>query len=307
MEETINQRSKGGGGGGEKCIEAELWDAISNRQKEKAASLLSLPDLDINWGDPEQGRTSLFRACGYAGDPDMVKMLLAHPSIDPNKPQAQGGTPLFIACQAGHVQVVEVLLEDPRIEADRPRDDGITPFFMACQEGHAGVVRQLLNSPIVDPNRCPSENGVSPLFVVCQEGGKEIVELLIRCDRVDPTLSRENGASPFMIACEKGRDEIVQLLLRDPRIDPNRRKNTNATPLWFAAQNGHLGVAERLLASSWDIDTHAVSTFGNTDPLQWAIERKNFKIADLIKRYRDDPSAVRLELRRKLIRDGSFS
>jgi len=110
--------------------ENELWKATSEKNLEKVEEILqNHPSLNINWGDPEYERTSLYRACGYAGSPEIVKRLLLHPAILPNQPYKKGATPLYIACQLGHPEVLRVLLNDDRIDPNLPDPEGLTPLL----------------------------------------------------------------------------------------------------------------------------------------------------------------------------------
>ena len=43
-----------------------------------------------------------------------------------------GSTPLFIACQNGHLDVVRMLLSTEGIEPNRAEEDGATPLYIAC-------------------------------------------------------------------------------------------------------------------------------------------------------------------------------
>ena len=62
---------------------------------------------------------------------------------NPNLQTDDGGTPLIIASQNGHVDIVGFLLKanaNPNLYAN----NGVTPFFMASQKGHAHIVSLLL-------------------------------------------------------------------------------------------------------------------------------------------------------------------
>ena len=83
----------------------------------------------------------------------VVSALLQAEGIDVNRAKKDGSTPLYIACQEGHLDVVRMLLSTEGIEPDRARKDGMTPLFIACQEGHLDVVRMLLSVDGIDPNR----------------------------------------------------------------------------------------------------------------------------------------------------------
>ena len=53
-----------------------------------------------------------------------------------------GATPLFIACQEGHLECARLLLE-AGAAVNQASDDGATPLFVACHEGHLEVAKLL--------------------------------------------------------------------------------------------------------------------------------------------------------------------
>ena len=52
-------------------------------------------------------------------------------------------TPLYIACQNGHVDTARLLL-DNGAEVDKANENGVTPLYIACEKGHIDVARLLL-------------------------------------------------------------------------------------------------------------------------------------------------------------------
>ena len=68
-----------------------------------------------------------------------------------NKANENGATPLYIACDKGHVDAARLLL-DKGAEVDRADEDGRTPLFVACFKGHVGAARLLLDKG-ADVNR----------------------------------------------------------------------------------------------------------------------------------------------------------
>jgi len=70
-----------------------------------------------------------------------VSLLLADMRINVNKPEDEGVTPFFIACENGHREVILLLLADMRIDVNKPRNTGYTPFYIACWRSQgSGVV-----------------------------------------------------------------------------------------------------------------------------------------------------------------------
>ena len=84
-------------------------------------------------------------------------------------------TPLYGACQEGHVAVARLLL-DKGAEVDRAREDGATPLFAACSHGHVDAARLLLEKG-ADASRV-TKKGTTPLSIAQKKGHSDIVELL---------------------------------------------------------------------------------------------------------------------------------
>ena len=96
---------------------------------------------------------TLYSAC-FDGFPKAVEAALEVEWIkrNPNSAKENGATPLYIACERGHLDVVRMLLSTEGIDTNRAREDGYTPLYVACQDGHLDVVRMLLSTEGIDPN-----------------------------------------------------------------------------------------------------------------------------------------------------------
>ena len=61
-----------------------------------------------------------------------------------NQADSSGCTPLYVACQEGHLECARLLLE-AGAAVDQADEDGSTPLLMACHQGHLEVA-ELLSS-----------------------------------------------------------------------------------------------------------------------------------------------------------------
>ena len=174
--------------------------------------------------------------------------------VNPNWRRFDGTTPLFAACQAGHLQVAQYLLQLPGIEPDIPNFEKATPLLAACAFKHVEVVSLLLGDPRVFPDPADRE-GCTPLYLACQEGCVGAVRLLLDDSRVNVNRVSNAGTSPFNSACQEGHLGVVEVMLEDLRVDVNRATDQGATPLYMAAQEGHLEIVRRILASGREVDT----------------------------------------------------
>jgi len=112
--------------------------------------LLSLlrdnPGLNINWEDKRNFQQTALHCASMFGHVEVVKVLLAHPSIDVNCKANNGATPFSYGCFNGEVSVVCVLLKDPHVNVTMAENNGRTPLWWASSEGQYDVVEWLLAS-----------------------------------------------------------------------------------------------------------------------------------------------------------------
>ena len=162
------------------------------------------------------------------------------PSSAANKANENGATPLYIACDKGHVDAARLLL-DKGAEVDRADEDGRTPLFVACFKGHVGAARLLLDKG-ADVNR--AVKNWTPLYVACLAGHVDVAQLLLErsteVDRAD-----EDGRTPLYIACEHGDVDAARLLL-DNGADVGRAQKYGQTPLDIAKSQGHSSIVALL-------------------------------------------------------------
>ena len=65
-------------------------------------------------------------------------MLLSTEGIDTNRAREDGMTPLYIACEKGHLDVVRMLLSTEGIENDRAKKNGEDSSVHCLPEGPSG-------------------------------------------------------------------------------------------------------------------------------------------------------------------------
>ena len=206
------------------------------------------------------GSTPLLHAARLGNRP-IVEMLLARESIDVDKANVQGGTPVFAAAAAGHLEVVR-LLADKGANLDlattrwwkitkqliRARGGGMTPLFVATANGYLEVVRLLADrGAALD---LANKNGWTPISVASHFGHLEIVRFLAdkgaRLDSAD-----QAGNTPLHAAAQGGKLEVVRLLVeRGAPLDPANGKG--CTPVFVAAEHHHPAVVAELLSRSAD-------------------------------------------------------
>ena len=97
------------------------------------------------------------------GDVAECQMALKQ-GCDINMTGDEQSTPLFIACDQGHLDIVRLLLQN-KCNIDQAMGNGRTPLFMACQEGHLDIARVLLE------NKCNIDKGMDDVRGQDSSGG----------------------------------------------------------------------------------------------------------------------------------------
>lgn len=64
--------------------------------------------------------------------------MLSHSVV--NSQTKNGATPLYLACQEGHLEIIQYLVKDCRAEPGIRANDGMTPLHAAAQMGHNTVI-----------------------------------------------------------------------------------------------------------------------------------------------------------------------
>ena len=88
--------------------EQKLWQACTDGDLKTVEELADDPAVDLNWGDPEFGRTPFYRACGH-GKLNVVEYLIRNPRVDVTTSQKEEATPFSISCQQGFKEVASLL------------------------------------------------------------------------------------------------------------------------------------------------------------------------------------------------------
>ena len=105
---------------------------------------------------------------------DVAKLLINSPSIDLERPNLAGETPLMMAAYNGSYDLVTYLVTQRSVEVNHP---GWSALHYASTNGHLEIVRFLLdNGAYVDPE---SPNGTTALMMAARGGHIQIVKLLI--------------------------------------------------------------------------------------------------------------------------------
>ena len=122
-------------------------------------------------------------------------------------------TPLYAACQEGHVDAARRLL-DKGAEVDQADKYGATPLFVACQEGHVDAAGLLLDNG-ADVHKASNKNR-TPLHAASYEGHIDVARLLL-AHGADADVKDEDGDTPAADAKSRGHSAVVALLVESTK------------------------------------------------------------------------------------------
>jgi len=152
--------------------------------------------------------TALHVACerGYL---NLAKELVRL-GADPNALGFGGVTPIYSASAHGKLDVVDWLLSLDGIQFDTPKRNGCTPLFAACQNGHVDTASRLIQTGAKIQTR--NIRGSTPLGAASANGHDAVVQRLLRTG-ADMDAKNNAGASPIHLASRNGFSHVVGLLL----------------------------------------------------------------------------------------------
>lgn len=189
------------------------------------------------------GLTPLLAATrdSWHGRPDAVTTLLAN-GADPRARDAEGNTPLHFAARSSDPGVA-ALLRDAAAELDALNADGFSPLGVACIAGNWRLARFLL-----ERGANPDPTGGQPALLAASGGDEDDaagVALLLKL-KAKVHARNATGGSALHEAARAGHAGIVTALLA-AGADPAATDNHGNTALHEAARGGHLAVLEQLL------------------------------------------------------------
>ena len=261
--------------------QAPLHKAARQGRRAVVEYLLSVDGVRV---DPEDqdGWRPLMQAIGKE-DVDIVRMLLAKPSVDPNVSlKGHGQTPLWMAITINDgCAILRSLLERPDLKIDQPSRDGEASVYRAVRWS-MDTSLQLVLEKGADVN-VANEDGRTPLSIAVSEGNISAKEILLEQPNIDIERSDKKLTTPTMYAAGANQVQCLRLLLAyKPALEAQDRQGRTALSL--AALGGCKIPAKLLLKAGANINTQ--DRKGNT-PLALAAEYNH----DVVVRFLLDNSA----------------
>ncbi len=171
----------------------------------------------LDFRDKTNG-SSFLHKCAEFGNLEIITYILDENVIPIDDEDKQGMSPLFDACQEGHLDVAKLLISRGA-DVKKECTFKYPPIFIATARNHSSVISLLLDHA-VDPTR--NYNGSNIFFVAIRYESVDCVALLV--ERIPELLkiSNEDGIPPLFFASSLGKAKIVSFLIKQG-ADPGER------------------------------------------------------------------------------------
>ena len=140
-------------------------------------------------------------------DNDTAVRQLLNRGVDPNTRDPRGQHGLYLALRGGASKSFRVLLQHPEVQADAPNAAGETPLMMAALRADAEAMRALLAK-----GAQVRRDGWTPLHYAASSPSSAAVRLLLELG-AEVNARAPNGNTPLMQAARFGAEESATLLL----------------------------------------------------------------------------------------------
>ena len=206
------------------------------------------------------GDAPIHIACEHSRE-DILKVLLAYSSCNPNQLNAREDTSLHIVCTKGgnseqmmeNAKMVELLLKNGA-DVLKPNRHGDAPIHIACKYSRVDILKVLLAYSSCNPDQLNAREDTS-LHIMCRKGGNseqmmenaKMVELLLK-NGADVLKPNRHGDAPIHIACKYSRVDILKVLLAYSSCNPDQLNAREDTSLHIVCTKG--GNSEQMMENA---------------------------------------------------------
>ena len=202
-------------------------------------------------------------------DVETLKLLLRfYSTVDVNKTVKNSQTPIHLAVEAGDLEAVELCCHSSSIDINKLDINGLTPLQKSYKNLDRKITRLLISQPNINfkvdvaiqkafhENDVETTelllsyhievfnvldlNGDAPIHLAYRKGNNNIVKLLLSHPKLDVNIANKSGNTVMHYACKRGDLEIVKFLLSNPATDVNRENKNGTSPFQFACKNNLL-------------------------------------------------------------------
>lgn len=279
-----------------------LHHAADVNNVEIARLLLQQPRVNVNAVN-YQGATALHNAVAHSAV--ALYHLLVEAGANPRAVDAQGRTPLHLACENGCEEIVSHLVQSQQANVLAADAQGKLPLHYAAAKGAIGAVLQLVEVGLdVSPStqstataaatsgsdaagarhlekvakllHCRDKAGKIPLHYAVEHDCVEVVHYLLELgpDAVFDTLGQKKKTM-LIFAAERDNVSVVEAILEARGKVPTRRKPSSGLPGLLGFTVAHRTESEEAFLND---------TANNETALYVALETQSFRVATLLLR-----------------------
>ncbi|CAG9999992.1 unnamed protein product [Clonostachys byssicola] len=267
---------------------ASLQFAVRNRRSDLVRELLD-KGADITYRNPGSGATALHVALDDQNeDLEILKLLVAHPEAPLAIADDSGEFPIHsCAAKPALVEAMKLLLAHPKIDPLASNIGGATALDLAANYS-APMFSLLVRHPAVKPYDEEQWPDDKPLHLAldCISDCLDIIKFLLAQPEAHVSVRGIDMKTPLHICAVNAElFEIAKLLLAHPTCSfecpQNDMDSYNKTPLLYAVWSGSIPMM-RLILSQPDIDVSAATNTGNTPLHACASKPALFEVAQEI-------------------------
>uniref|UniRef100_A0A8C3YPM7 Espin like n=1 Tax=Catagonus wagneri TaxID=51154 RepID=A0A8C3YPM7_9CETA len=223
-----------------------------------AAGAHPAPNL-VPWAARDPGNLTGGRLGPLAAAPgDSLNPALPRSGV--NRRTRSGASPLYLACQEGHLHLAQFLVKDCGADVHLRALDGMSALHAAAARGHYSLVVWLVTFTDIGLT-AQDDEGATALHFAARGGHTPIVDRLLLLGA--PVMRDSWGGTPLHDAAENGQLECCQTLLSHG-VDPTLRDEDGYTAADLAEYHGHRDCAQYLRDS-----TRPVSLVVTSPPKGW--------------------------------------
>lgn len=186
-----------------------LTMAIASHDCRELAALIKQGE-DVN-AVSSMGETPLTYAIA-AGYADCVEQLLMAATIDPNRENVYGVSPLWQALEQENVQVLNMVLAAPGVRAAAADEKGCNLLHHMIKRGKTTHFKNVLSVEGMDINH-RNQDGATPLLFAVEQRQEAVADALLEAG-ADVSIKDKDGRTAMDAARESGYEPCIGLLQR---------------------------------------------------------------------------------------------
>lgn len=233
-------------------VEEQLVEATKNGNVAVVSAILD--NTTINIDKRYAHRNTLLMIAADNGQLAVVHELLVR-GADVNLKNDEGKTALHNALVKNNAPIVERLIAEPTIDINKVNNHGSTPLLSGMISESIDAVAVLLTPQMIERGlniNVANNDGETPLKVAIDHSNLALLNTLLEFGAYINQMTSEGPLIHFAMRLDD--TDILKRILEIPGVRVNQRNKTGQTPLMIAAFNGNLEIAKKLLAKGAQLE-----------------------------------------------------